>query len=193
MKTDEEQSIAEEALDALQRLRSSSDSKRVADEIIALASKMGDTKTGWSPARHDAWITTCHLRDGLRGKNQNVNLSALWTGLAAGDSHVKQDLLGHLREREKSLVIEGARVQLPMMLTHLRSAQGDNTHRLAQVLQIGKHELDVSLEKSFSGVALVDPPTRAFSRPSSSSGDSRWIWWVIGIVIFLFFVFVLRK
>jgi hypothetical protein len=104
---------------------------------------------------------------------------------------VKQDLLGHLRQKEKSLVVEGARVQLPVMLEHLRSSQSQNTHRLAQVLQIGKHELEVLLEKSFSGVALIDPPTRTFSANSTTTSDYKWVWWVIGIGIFPFFL--LRK
>jgi hypothetical protein len=113
--------------------------------------------------------------------------------LSAGDARIKQDLLGHLRQREKSLVIEGARLQLPVMLSHLQGEQGQNTHRLAQVLKVGRHELEVNLEKDFSGVALIDPPTSAPSSyvpasVSASTGDYRWVWWVIGIAIFLFFM-----
>src|SRR5258708_17644236 len=107
------------------------------------------------------------------------NLEKRFDWLAAGDSHVKQDLLSYLRHTEKSLVVEGARLQLPIMLEHLRSEQGQSTHRLAQVLKVGKHELEVSLEKSFSGVALVDPPSRftSVSRPQSAGSDYRWLWW----------------
>jgi hypothetical protein len=74
------------------------------------------------------------------------------------------------------------------MLEHLRSEQGQNTHRLAQVLKIGKHELEVSLEKGFSGVALVDPPSRFASTGTSKSAgsDYRWLWWVIGIAVLLY-------
>lgn len=116
------------------------------------------------------------------------NLEKRFNWLAAGDSHVKQDLLSYLRHTEKSLVVEGARLQLPIMLEHLRSEQGQNTHRLAQVLKVGKHELEVSLEKSFSGVALVDPPSRStsVSRPQSTGGNYTWLWWVIGIAVALF-------
>jgi hypothetical protein len=74
------------------------------------------------------------------------------------------------------------------MLEHLRSEQGQNTHRFAQILKVGKHELEVSLEKSFSRVALVDPPSRftSVSRPQSAGGDYRWLWWIIGIGALLF-------
>jgi len=95
-------------------------------------------------------------------------------------------LLSHLRQTEKSLVVEGARQQLPVMLEHLRREQGQQTHRLAQVLRVGKHELEVSLEKNFSGVALVDPPTRTISVGQTSSGDYKWLWWIIGIAVLIF-------
>jgi hypothetical protein len=116
------------------------------------------------------------------------NLEKRFNWLAAGDSHVKQDLLSYPRNTEKSLVVEDARLRLPIMLEHLRSEQGQNTHRLAQVLRVGKHELDVSLEKTFSGVALVDPPSRitSVSWPQSTGGNYRWLWWVIGIAAVLF-------
>lgn len=115
------------------------------------------------------------------------NLEKRFEWLSAGDSHVKQDLLSHLRHMEKSLVVEGARLQLPVMISHLKSAQGENTHRIAQVLKIGKHELEVSLERNFSGVALVEPSYRTTSN-SASNGDYRWLWWIAGIALFIFFI-----
>ncbi len=44
--------------------------------------------------------------------------------LAGGDSRVKQELLNHLRHMEKSLFVEGARLQLPVLLAHLASEAG---------------------------------------------------------------------
>jgi hypothetical protein len=79
-------------------------------------------------------------------------------------------------------------LQLPIILEHLQSEQKQNAHRLAQVLKVGKHELEVSLEKNFSGVTLVDPPSRipSVSRPQSIGGNYSWLWWVIGIAVILF-------
>jgi hypothetical protein len=58
--------------------------------------------------------------------------------LAAGDAQVKQDLLNHLRQHmERALVVESARLQLPIMQDHLRSDAGRQTFRLAQILKIG--------------------------------------------------------
>jgi hypothetical protein len=121
------------------------------------------------------------------------NLEKRFEWLSAGDVHVKQDLLGHLREREKSLVVEGTKLQLPIMLSHLRGEQGQNTHRLAHILKIGRHELEVTIVRNFSGIALIDPPTPGSSHwisssPTQTTSDYRWVWWIIGIAVFLFMI-----
>ena len=106
--------------------------------------------------------------------------------LSAGDVHVKQDLLNHLRQMEKTLVVEGARAQLPVMLAHLNSADGQHTHRLAQVLKIGKHELEILVDKRSSGVKLEEPSVAARAAAASSSGSYAWVWWVAGILLVIF-------
>lgn len=62
--------------------------------------------------------------------------------LAAGDVAVKQLLLGHIQEIEKTVAVEAIRAQLPVMLEHLRSA-GSHTGRLAQIVRAGQHELEI--------------------------------------------------
>jgi len=105
--------------------------------------------------------------------------------LAAGDSHVKQDLLNHLQQYEKQLVAEGARLQLPVMIEHLRSEAGQHTHRLAQVLKIGNHELELALDKTASGVAIIEP---WIARPSAvnEATNYKWLWWVVVAAVILF-------
>ncbi len=105
--------------------------------------------------------------------------------LSAGDVHVKQELLNHLRQMEKSLIVEGARLQAPIMLDHLRNGDGNYTHRIAQVLRIGKHELELSIERYSSGVVLVEPSV--VSRASTASSFS-WVWWVIVAIVILYFL-----
>jgi hypothetical protein len=108
--------------------------------------------------------------------------------LAAGDARVKQDLLNHLQQYEKQLVTEGTRVQLPVMIEHLRSAAGQHTHRLAQVLKIGNHELEVALDKNASGVAIVEPWT---ARPTAAFGQAanyKWLWWIVAAIVVLFLI-----
>jgi hypothetical protein len=132
-----------------------------------------------------------HIEDVVVHYKIPDNLERRFEWLSAGDTHVKQELLNRLRAMEKSLVVEGARVQLPVMLEHLRSEQGKDTHRLAQVLIVGKHELELSLEKDFSGVALVDPPTRRAASYSSGSDTSWWsaLGWLLVAAVVLFLMF----
>jgi|tagenome__1003787_1003787.scaffolds.fasta_scaffold20901802_1 hypothetical protein len=107
--------------------------------------------------------------------------------LASGDSHVKQDLLNHLRRYEKALVVEGARLQLPVMLAHMRSVAGSQTHRLAQVLKIGNHELELQIDKGASGVAIIEP--QSVQRSTGAAKDYEWILWIIAAAVILYFVF----
>jgi len=114
------------------------------------------------------------------------NLERRFNWLSAGDVHVKQDLLNHLQQMEKSLVVEGARVQLPVMLNHLNAPDGQNTHRLAQILKIGKHELEILVDKRSSGVKLEEPSRAAHTATTSLGGSYAWIWWVAGIALLIF-------
>ncbi len=106
--------------------------------------------------------------------------------LSEGDVHVKQDLLNHLRQMEKSLVVEGARTQLPVMFEHMGGVNGRNTHRLAQVLKIGKHELELLIDKKASGVKLEEPSIVTRAGAASSGIGYTWLWWLAGILALLF-------
>jgi len=111
------------------------------------------------------------------------NLERRFDWLAAGDVHTKQDLLNHFRAMEKSLVVEGARAQVPIMLEHLRGNEGRNTHRLAQVLKIGKHELELLVDRKSSGVVLTEP-----SPIARASGNLKWLWLAAGIDLLLYWL-----
>src|SRR5262249_55941596 len=75
-----------------------------------------------------------HLDDVVTHYKIPEQLERRFNWLAAGDAHVKQDLLNHVQQYEKQLIAHnGAGVQLPVMIEHLRSEAGQHTHRLAQV------------------------------------------------------------
>lgn len=114
------------------------------------------------------------------------DLERRFNWLSAGDVDVKQNLLNHLRQMEKTLVVEGATTQLPVMLEHLNSVDGQHTHRLAQVLKVGKHELEILIDKNSSGVKLEEPSIAARAATASSSGSYAWVWWLIGIAVVIF-------
>ena len=58
---------------------------------------------------------TSHINDVVTHFRIPDELERRFNWLAAGDSHAKQDLLTHLRFMEKALVVEGARIQLPVL------------------------------------------------------------------------------
>jgi hypothetical protein len=116
------------------------------------------------------------------------NLTRRFNWLAAGDVGLKQQLLNHLQELEKKLVVEDARQHLPAMLDHLRRDAANHTTRLARTLTIGKHDLEILVDRSASGAHLED------WRPHGASPKSSlaWLWWLLGIVAVVAF-FALRK
>jgi hypothetical protein len=125
-----------------------------------------------------------HIEEVVVNYRVPENLERRFMWLAAGDVSVKQQLLNHLRQMEKAHVVEGARLQLPMMLEHLRSDSGNHTHRLTQTLKIGKHELEIMPDRNFSGVALEEwtPPSRLSGSGASGCFSSTWFWWVVAAV-----------
>jgi hypothetical protein len=132
-----------------------------------------------------------HLDDVVSHYKIPEQLELRFNWLAAGDAHVKQDLLNHLQQYEKQLVAEGTRIQLPVMIEHLRSEAGKYTHRLAQVLKIGNHELEIALDKSASGVAIVEPwiarPVAA-TAATVEAANYKWLWWVVAAIVVLWLI-----
>jgi hypothetical protein len=111
--------------------------------------------------------------------------------LAAGDSQVKQQLLNHFLEREKTFVVEGARQRVPVLLEHMRNSTGENTYRAAEVLTIGSHELEVTIDRNASGVRLEEPyvePARVtpVHAQQVATTSYRWVFWLLGAIIVLF-------
>lgn len=130
-----------------------------------------------------------HIDGVVTGYQIPSSLANRFQWISAGDVTVKQQLLNHLQVLEKSLVVEGARQQLPVMLAHLKSEAGNNTHRLSQILQIGKHELEIRVDRDASGVTL-----EAWRPPASpkAASNGNWVWWLLGAAAVVAF-FLFRK
>ena len=112
-----------------------------------------------------------------------ADLERRFNWLTGGDVELKQKILNRLQNAEKALVMEGAQVQLPVMLEHMRSPDSQHTHRMAQILKVGKHELELLLDKEAEGVSLEAYVPVDTARPSG--GVPSWVWWVVGIGGFL--------
>ena len=109
--------------------------------------------------------------------------------LSSGDVQVKQALLNYLRQREKELVVVGVQEHLPVMLKHLHMDKGEYTHRMAQVLKVGKHELEIMIDKDASGARLENPaPLIVASSSATVKGNYSWLWWIgiaVAVLVFL--------
>jgi len=98
-----------------------------------------------------------HVENTIANYKIPNNLEERFSWLSAGDVQVKQELLNHFRQREKEHAVNGTHEMVPVMLEHLRSDDGRHTHRLAQILKIGKHEIEITFDPGSSGVTLLEP------------------------------------
>lgn len=103
--------------------------------------------------------------------------------LAAGDVEVKQQILNHLRDRERTLLSEGTRIQLPVMIDHIRADAGKLTSRMSQTLKIGKHELELLVDRKATGIRL-----EKWSPLVNASGGGAWGFWIVVALVALFLV-----
>jgi hypothetical protein len=114
------------------------------------------------------------------------SLESRFNWLSAGDVSVKQILLSHVQEVEKTIVLEAVRAQVPVMVEHLRSA-GSHTGRLAQIVRVGKHELELLMDKTVTRARIEDPSV--LIRPMQRNNFNAYIFsvcvFVAALVIFL--------
>ena len=107
--------------------------------------------------------------------------------LSVGDVAVKQNLLNHLLNQERSLVVEGTRRQLPVLLEAMRNDSEGHIGKLATKLEIGKHILEIRVERDHHGVRLADwTPYIGEGTPAFTVEKSYgWVWWAVGGIILI--------
>ena len=76
--------------------------------------------------------------------------------LTAGDIHAKQDLLNHFRGAERTLVLDAARLQVPVMLNHAFGPDHALIQRFAETFNVGKHELRLYADPQAFGIELEE-------------------------------------
>jgi hypothetical protein len=129
-----------------------------------------------------------HIQEVVVNYKIPTNLERRFEWLSGGDVRVKQELLNHLLQMEKSLVVNGAREQLSVLLDHLRGEGSYHTHRLAHILKVGKHELEMLIDKTALSVTVEHRPVRSRATNSASRSDLSSLWWVVGIGLSLLFL-----
>jgi hypothetical protein len=85
------------------------------------------------------------------------NLEERFSWLASDDVGVKQQLLNHLRSTDKAMAVATAKAKIPVLVEHMKSEQGGLTKHLSQTLTVGKHELQVVIDRHATGIQTTRP------------------------------------
>jgi len=109
-------------------------------------------------------------------------MESRFSWLSQGDIEVKQKLLNHFRNKDRHLLSEALRIQLPILLEHLRSEEGELTTHVAHVMKVEKHEVRIIVDKRVSGITEIAPKT------PTQQDSSSWFWWVVGIIFVLWLI-----
>ena len=122
---------------------------------------------------------TSHLETVVTRYEIPASMEARFDWLAQRDVSVKQQLLNHLQQQERALLADALRVQLPVLMDHLRSGGGALTTHAANVLNVGKHEVRIVFSDKVAGITESAPII-----PGSGS-DNSWVWWVVGVALLM--------
>ncbi len=129
-------------------------------------------------------VVTNHLKDVVVRYTIPESMESRFNWLAHGDARIKQQLLNYFRQRQKELLAVELDNKLPILLHHLNSSAGALTTHLAQVLEVGKHRVTVTVDERVNGISETAPvyePKRE---------GNRWLWWVAGgFLVICFMVF----
>jgi hypothetical protein len=128
-----------------------------------------------------------HIDDVVTYYKIPVDLERRFNWLSSGDIEVKQTLLNHLRVLEKTLVVNALRARLPVLMDHLNSSEGRFTQRLAQVAKVGKHELEILLDRNHTGVRLEETTGQAIAQAPQLS-KQRFVPLLIAALIGILFL-----
>lgn len=126
-------------------------------------------------------VRACLQQDVLEYKIP-TQMESRFNWLSQGDVSVKQQLLNHIRAKERELATESIRINLPLLIDHLSSGKAEYTQSLAHNLKIGRNEISVTLTDKVEGITEIRPITKG---GSNLDNDSSWLWWIFGIVVLL--------
>ena len=73
--------------------------------------------------------------------------------LSSGDVELKQDLLNRIQEVQRSAIMSGTELQIPALLQHLNSPEGQSTKAASQEIGIGNHRIRLEFERGHSGIS----------------------------------------
>ena len=122
-------------------------------------------------------VVEAHIADVVVRYQIPESMERRFSWLAGGDVRVKQDLLNHLRQLEKTLTREAVRLHFPPLAELAATAAGRNTHRVTYTVRIGKHELQLLIDLDAVGVTLEDP--RLYATGTRHVDPLLWLWLLV--------------
>lgn len=130
-------------------------------------------------------VVRIYFDDVVSDHNIPDQMERRFNWLSAGDVQIKQQLLNHLRSQERTLLSEGVKLQLPVLIEHLRADTSSLTSRVSQTLKIGKHELEILVDPNAEGFKFEDWTPLASARSSATAASSVSAFFGNGLVIWL--------
>ncbi len=136
-------------------------------------------------------IVSSKLDESVSEYNIPENIKNRFNWLSAGDVNLKEKLLNHFRQMQKSLAVEKAKSEIPVLQNQMRE-NPDITRHVKSVLQINKHQVGIWIDKKLDNQIFERAPKRAFrsggSDRDSSYGCLIWIAIIIAIKLFLMYI-----
>lgn len=101
--------------------------------------------------------------------------------LAQGDVGVKQQLLNHIRAKEKELAARSLSTNLPILSTYLKNNEALSSKTVSHTLTVGNNELVVVVTNKVDGVTQTAP---------IENTTDYWSWfWILGVIIMILLIF----
>ncbi|WP_170339657.1 hypothetical protein [Ruegeria arenilitoris] len=140
-----------------------------------------------TPTDHVVDAITTHTDEVIKSFVIPENLENRFKWISAGDVGIRQQLLNHMQNLERQLVLQGVRLQVPKMQEHLSSIEGQHTKSATQEFKVGNHAIRLEFEKEHEGISKgsIRKPSRSISG-SSDSGFGWVIWLIVGIAVLYF-------
>ena len=112
-------------------------------------------------------------------------LESRFTWLSSGDVAIRQQLLNHFLDEERSLIVTDARNRTEVILKHLEQ-KGQWTEGIKQEYKIGNHRLELFFDIRASGIRMgrpAHPPSSLQRQPATKVTKSSGCLLVIGAFI----------
>ena len=111
--------------------------------------------------------------------------------LTSNDVEVKQALLNHLRDLDKSLVVEAVRLQSGVMVDRLNQDSSGRIQHFSHTVSVGKHVLVIIADHETVGCVLEESRIAAqdMRRRPKGDFDLSWLGWlaaagvVVGLIV----------